>query len=98
MTVENSDKPHSERKKAVALRYSAESDQAPKVVAKGSGLLADQIIAIAKEHDIHIHEDPDMVEILSKLELDMEIPESLFRAVAEVLAFIYEMNQSLTLR
>jgi flagellar biosynthesis protein len=95
--MEDSEHAHHARKKAVALRYSSESDQAPKVVAKGSGFIADQIIRLADEHDIHIHENPDMVEILSKLELNTEIPESLFRAVAEVLAFIYEMNRSMKL-
>jgi flagellar biosynthesis protein len=93
--MDDSEDIHHSRKKAVALRYTSDSDQAPKVIAKGSGFIADQILALAEQHDIHIHEDPDMVEILSKLELDTEIPESLFKAVAEVLAFIYEMNRSM---
>jgi len=84
------------RKKAVALRYIAENDQAPTIVAKGQGIIAEQILELALEHDIHVHEDPDMVEILAKLDLNMEIPESLFKAVAEVLAFVYEMNQSMS--
>lgn len=89
MTEENDET----RRKAVALRYDAERDRAPKVVAKGAGYIADQIIALAKEHDIHIHEDPDLVTVLAKLDLDTEIPEELYRAIAEVLAFVYRLNQ-----
>lgn len=81
------------RRRAVALRYDAEQERAPKVVAKGAGLVAEQIIALAKEHGIHIHEDPNLVTILAKLDLDTEIPEELYHAVAQVLAFVYRLNQ-----
>jgi FlhB-like protein len=80
-------------RKAVAIRYDQESDNAPRVVAKGDRLLAEHIIAIAREHDIHIHEDPDLVAVLGKLDVDTEIPEDLYRAVAEVLAFVYRLNE-----
>lgn len=80
-------------KKAVALRYDADQDRAPKVVAKGQRLIAEKIIALAKEHDIHIHEDPDLVAVLATLDIHAEIPESLYRAVAEILAFIYRLNR-----
>ncbi|HOZ45065.1 MAG TPA: EscU/YscU/HrcU family type III secretion system export apparatus switch protein [Candidatus Hydrogenedentes bacterium] len=83
------------RSRAIALRYDAESDAAPRVVAKGAGLLAEQIIAIAREHGIHVHEDPDLVAVLAKLDLDTYIPEELYRAVAEVLAFVYRVNHRL---
>jgi len=83
------------RQKAVALRYEAGQDRAPKVTAKGQGILAEQIIEIAKEHGIHIHEDPDLVTVLSKLDAPAEIPEELYRAVAEVLAFVYRLNQGM---
>jgi flagellar biosynthesis protein len=83
---------HEKRRKAVALRYQSGSDAAPKVVAKGAGLLADRILELAREHGVHVHEDPDMVEVLSKLNVDTEIPEALYRAVAEVLAFVYRLN------
>lgn len=81
------------RRKAVALRYDTERDRAPKVVATGSGDLAERIIATAKEHGIHLHTDPDMIAVLSKLKPDMEIPPDLYRAVAEVLAFVYRINR-----
>jgi flagellar biosynthesis protein len=83
------------RRKAVALRYDAAQDSAPKVVAKGSGHLAERILAVAREHGIAIHEDPDLLQTLAALDVDMEIPEALYRAVAEVLAFVYQTNRTL---
>jgi len=81
------------RKWAAALRYDPESDRAPKLTAKGAGVLAEKIIALAREHGIHIHEDPDLAGALSLLEVNTEIPEDLYRAVAEVLAFLYRLNR-----
>jgi flagellar biosynthesis protein len=81
------------RKKAVALRYDAESEGAPKVVAKGAGYQAEHILQIAKENDIHIYEDPDMVNILATLDIQAEVPENLYKAIAEVLAFVYQLNK-----
>ncbi|GMV93415.1 MAG: hypothetical protein AMXMBFR82_31930 [Candidatus Hydrogenedentota bacterium] len=89
----NEDKPKPGRK-AVALRYDAQEDSAPRVVAKGNRLLAERIIEIARENEIPIHEDPDLVAVLSKLDVDREIPELLYKAVAEVLAYVYRLNQS----
>lgn len=89
---------HDERerpKRAVALRYEADRDHAPRVVAKGDRLVAEQIIAVAQEHGIQIHEDPDLVAVLAKLDIDAQIPEELFRAVAEVLAFVYRLNEKM---
>jgi len=82
------------QKKAVALRYDQTIDSAPKVVAKGAGLLAERIIALAREHGIPIHDDPDLVEILGKLNLQQEIPPEAYFIVAEILAFIYRANQN----
>ena len=82
------------RKKAVALKYDAEKAGAPKIVAKGAGHLADRIIEVAREHDIHLHEDPDLVTVLSKLEIQTEIPDQLYRAIAEILAFLYQLNKA----
>ncbi len=81
------------RIKATAIKYRAEEDQAPKVVAKGSGKLAEKIIAIAKEHNVPLREDPQLVEILSTLDLYQEIPPELYRAVAEVLAYVYRLSK-----
>jgi len=79
--------------KAVALKYKALEDTAPKVVAKGRGKVAEKIIQIAKEHDIYVHEDPDLIEVLSQLDLREEIPPDLYVVVAELLAFIYSLNR-----
>jgi flagellar biosynthesis protein len=78
--------------KAAALQYRTGIDSAPTLVAKGKGLVADRIIALAKEQGIPIHEDRNMVEILSTLSLYEEIPPDLYKAVAEILAFIYKMS------
>ncbi len=81
------------RPKAVALSYARDAEQAPRVAAKGAGYLAERIVEIAKEHGVEIYEDPDLVEVLSKLDVDREIPEPLYLAVAEVLAFVYRLNR-----
>jgi flagellar biosynthesis protein len=81
------------RIKATAIKYKAEEDNAPKVVAKGSGKLAEKIIAIAKQHNVPLKEDPQLVEILSTLDLYQEIPPELYRAVAEVLAYVYRVSK-----
>ncbi len=80
------------RRRVVALRYNAEKDDAPRVVAKGMGYVADNIIETAREHGVHIHEDRDLAAVLSKLDLYAAIPEDLYKAVAEVLAFVYRLN------
>jgi flagellar biosynthesis protein len=77
-----------ERKKAVALRYDPEKDNAPVVLAKGYGELAERIIKIAKERNIPIVEDKDLISALIRVEVFEEIPPELYRAVAKVLVFI----------
>ncbi len=77
------------QKKAVALKYDNQTQNVPKVTAKGEGQIATNIIKIAKENDIPIQEDKDLVEMLSKIELNKEIPPNLYKAVAEVFSFIY---------
>jgi flagellar biosynthesis protein len=81
--------------KAVALKYDAKKDSAPKVIAKGRGNLAEKIIEVAKAHNVPLYEDKNLVQILEALELETEIPPGLYRAVAEVLAFIYRLNSKL---
>ncbi|HOF39153.1 MAG TPA: EscU/YscU/HrcU family type III secretion system export apparatus switch protein [Candidatus Hydrogenedentes bacterium] len=81
------------RRKAAAIRYDAEQQAAPRVVAKGAGLLAERIIELARANGVYVHEDPDLVAVLSRLDVDTEIPETLYRAVAEILAFVYRLNQ-----
>jgi len=80
------------QRKAAALRYTEGVDAAPKVVAKGRGWLAEKIITLARENGVPVHEDRALVEILSTLDLYEQTPPQLYRAVAEVLAFIYRMN------
>ena len=82
---------------AVALKYQPGTDRAPKVTARGKGKLAKKIIDVAKEHDIYIHEDPDLVEILSALDINEEIPPDLYIVIAELLAFVYSLNKMHTL-
>ena len=83
------------RTKAVALKYDAAKAQSPKIVAKGIGELAERIIEVAKEHNVSIHEDPNLAEVLTKLELNTEIPPDLYQAVAEILVFVYNLNKRL---
>ena len=80
--------------KAVALRYDTGKDAVPRVVAKGHHELAERIIALAEAHGVHVYEDPDLVALLAQLDYGDEIPESLYRAIAEVLAFVYRVGKS----
>ena len=82
----------SKRRRAVALRYEQGQDEAPRVIAKGHGVIAERIIAIAEAHQILLYQDPDLVEILCTIDLGHVIPPELYKAVAEVLAFVYRMN------
>jgi len=81
------------RKKAAALRYQPGKDHAPRVTAAGTGLLAERIIELARSHRIPIKEDSDLVEGLVRLDWYEYIPPELYRAVAEILAFVYRLNQ-----
>jgi len=80
-------------KKAVALLYDQQKSDAPRVVATGSNLIADKIIATAQEAGVVIREDKDLVELLAKVPLGEEIPADLYQTVAEVLAFVYMVNE-----
>ena len=79
--------------KAVAIIYDAEKRGAPRVVASGKGEIARKIIETAREAGVYIQEDPDLVELLAKVPLGQEIPAELYRTVAEVLAFVYKVNE-----
>lgn len=76
------------RRRAAALRYVAGDTEAPEIVATGEGQLAERIIALAREHGIPIHESPDLVRLLTQLPPESAIPVELYRAVAEVIAFL----------
>ncbi|MBF0456329.1 MAG: EscU/YscU/HrcU family type III secretion system export apparatus switch protein [Nitrospirae bacterium] len=83
----------SKKRKAAALNYKTGADAVPRITAKGSGTVADKIIEIAKAHGVPIKEDRQLVDILSALDLYQEIPQELYKAVAEILAFIYKLSK-----
>lgn len=84
--------PDDSQKSAVALAY-RETDAAPRVVAKGRGLIAEEIIARAREHGVYVHESAELVSLLMQVDLDERIPPLLYRAVAELLAWLYQMEK-----
>jgi len=81
------------REKAVALQYDASQSSAPKVTAKGEGFTAENIIKIAKLHDIPIKKDEDLVTMLAKLEVDKEVPPEMYKAIAEVFSYVYKLTK-----
>ena len=78
---------------AVALKYEKDKDQAPRIVAKGQGTIAEQILKVAEEQGITIREDASLVEILAKLDIDALIPLEAYTAVAEILNYVYKTNR-----
>ncbi len=78
---------------AAALHYDRGRDGAPRVTAKGRGVVAERIMEIARQHGIPLRSDPALVEMLCKLDVEEEIPEHLYRIVAEILAFVYTLNE-----
>ena len=81
------------RPRAVALGYDSGKDEAPRVLASGEGLMAERILAIAKEHGILIREDPMLAAALATVDLDTTIPPELYAVVAEVLAYVYRVKE-----
>ena len=77
-------------RKATALRY--EGTGAPKITASGQGYIADRIVEVARENGIPVREDPALAQALAALELDTEIPEDLYTAVAEAIAWSYSLD------
>jgi flagellar biosynthesis protein len=80
------------KKSALAVHYDKAADSAPKIVAKGKGAIAEKIIDLAKQNNIPLYEDPDLIEVLSKLDLGAEIPPELYKLIAEVLVYVYKSN------
>ncbi|MEN8178436.1 MAG: EscU/YscU/HrcU family type III secretion system export apparatus switch protein [Pseudomonadota bacterium] len=78
---------------AIALQYDGEN--APRITAKGRSELATRILELADKHDVPLHEDPELAALLSQVPLGDEIPEALYRAVAEVIAFAYLLSGKL---
>lgn len=86
---------HNPNQQAVALAYET-GDLAPRIVAKGRGLIAEQIIARAKDNDVFVHESKELVNLLMQVDLDDHIPPALYTAIAEILAWLYQIeNKSL---
>lgn len=94
MSSDQENKPQPAKvKKAVALRYQPGERTAPVMVAKGKGHMADLILERAKENGIPVQEDSSLVEVLSKLDIDQEIPAELYTLVAEILSFVYRSDR-----
>jgi|SRR5665213_1006641 len=85
--------PPEKRPRAVALQYDAEKNAAPRVLAKGQGDIALKILEVARQKGIALYRDPELVEILGQLDVGKQIEPDLYKAVAEVMIFIYKMNQ-----
>ncbi|WP_026377059.1 EscU/YscU/HrcU family type III secretion system export apparatus switch protein [Aestuariibacter salexigens] len=86
-----SDKPQ-KPKSAVGIKYDSGSDNAPTIIAKGFGELAEEIVALADQHGVLIHEDPYLSEFLARMDLGQEIPDSLYHVIAELIAFSYVLQ------
>ena len=81
-------------KSAVSLQYNKGRNAAPKFNAKGQGWVAENIIKMAQENNIPIREDKDLLHLLSEIDVGQEVPESLYKVVAELLAWVYQLNQN----
>jgi len=84
-------RPADPTREAIALAY-RQTDAAPRVVAKGKGLIAEEIIARAREHGVYVHESPELVALLTQVDIDEHIPPQLYLAVAELLAWLYRIE------
>lgn len=83
--------PSDNAREAIALAY-RQTDAAPRVVARGKGLIAEEIISRAREHGIYVHESPELVALLTQVDIDQSIPPQLYMAVAELLAWLYRIE------
>ena len=87
----STNKPHNPNARAVALAYH-EGNEAPMVVAKGKGTIAQEIIAKAREHGVFVHESPELVSLLMQVKVDAQIPPALYLVVAELLAWLHRLE------
>ncbi len=81
------------KRTAIALRYDMEKDAAPVILASGRGVIADEILRIANDNNIPMYENPNLANILAKLEIDSHVPPELYVLVAEVLFFVYQLDR-----
>lgn len=79
--------------KAVAVKYDVDANKAPKIVAAGRGKIAESIVKLAEDNNVPLYEDPTLADLLSKLEVETEIPPELYTLVAEVLSFVYQLDK-----
>ena len=86
------------RKEAIALQYDKSNDDAPKVIGKGKGKVAEAILEAARENNVPIQEDPSLTELLGKLNINESIPHELYEAVAEIFALIYQVDKKAGLK
>lgn len=82
------------QRKAVALKYDMQQDMAPRVIAKGRGHVAEHILATAQKNSIPVYQNKTLVNMLMALEIDREIPPELYKAIAEVMAYVYKMDKA----
>ena len=82
------------KKQAVALKYDVQQDNAPRVVAKGRGHVAEHILATAQKNSVPVYQNKTLVNMLMALEIDREIPPELYKAIAEVMAYVYKMDKA----
>lgn len=88
----NKNKRSNKPRSAVGIKYQQDEQKAPQVIAKGFGELAEEIVALAKQHGVLIHEDPYLSEFLTQLDLGQEIPDQLYHVIAELIAFSYVLQ------
>ena len=91
--AEKEDKKQQSRRTAVAVRYDVEMDKAPLILASGRGAVADEILRIAEDNKIPLYENKELATMLSRLEIDTEIPQQLYVLVAEILFFVYKLDR-----
>ena len=81
-------------KQAVALKYDSQKDTAPRVVAKGKGHTAEHILEAAQKNSVPVYQNKTLVNMLMALDIDREIPPELYKAIAEVMAYVYKMDKA----
>ena len=91
--IEDLDVKDKKKLRAIAIKYDAEKGRAPRIIATGRGLVAEDIVNLAEENNIPLYEDESLANLLGKLELESEIPPELYAMVAEILAFIFQLDQ-----
>ena len=79
--------------KAVVLKYDVDKSKAPKITGFGKGQIAEKILKVAEDNKVPFYEDSSLVELLSKLAINSEIPPALYNVVAEILSFVYKLDR-----